>query len=239
MEDKKKFCASTVLLLIAIVVIIIMGTIIYRQNSNETDMNMEVSTIEDNEEEYSETELNDEELFYCEEVTTNDDESYTFKGVVFEPYKISTAEFKEMLKQDKVLLEENNLSNRLKDNECIIKKLDDDDFMPYELISAEDSKHFCYIKGNDEEGYQLDLGTEYSTIWKKTDNTKEYTFPKDTFYLDIESLGYANYMSKEELEEKIDTIFDYDENRFISLEGSYLKFNSSVSKITEGVISFR
>ena len=258
---------SSVLLLIilAVIVIIIMGYFLFKLYNDMkdkdkiiNDLNIQVSKVNNNSEEevvdnsgnsqVNETDksitsdndplLNDGELFYCENVIANKDGSYTFRGVIFEPYIITTKDFRDMLKKDKIVLEENNLSSRLKNNECIIKKLDDDEFMPYELLSLEDSKHFCYISGNDEEGYRLDLGTEYTTVWKKTDDIKEYTFSEDAYYLDIESLGYANYMSKEEIEEKLDTLFDYGEDKFKSLIGSYLKFNSCVYRVTEGVTAF-
>ena len=45
-------------------------------------------------------------------------------------------------------------------------------------------------------------------------------------------------MSKDELEEKIVTLFDYNEDKFKKLVGSYLKFNNSVYKVTEGITSF-
>ena len=182
--------------------------------------------------------LDYEELFYCEDVIKNKDNSYTFKGAICKPYTITTEDFKEMLKKEKIVLEENNLSNRLKNNECIIKKLDETNYMPYEVLSFEDSKHFCYIAGNDEEGYRLDLGTEFSTIWKKTNDIREYTFPSNAYYLDLESLGYANNMSKEEIEKNLNTIYAPNEEIFKTLIGSYLKFRPCVYSVTEGVTSF-
>ena len=40
------------------------------------------------------------------------------------------------------------------------------------------------------------------------------------------------------MEEKIDTLFDYGEDKFENLIGSYLKFSSSISRVTEGVTAF-
>lgn len=267
-EIRTSFSTALLLMILAVIVIIIMGCLVFKlyndikaKNIIINDLNAQVSELNnknnDSEEKVlntsenpqvnetdesitlnNDTLLNDMELFYCEDVIANEDGSYTFKGAICEPYTITTKDFKEMLKKDKIVLEENNLSSSLKNNECIIKKLNDDSFMPYELLSSENSEHFCYISGNDEEGYRLDLGSEFSTVWKKTDAIREYTFSKDVHYLDIESLGYANYMSKEEIEEKLDTLFDYDKDRFKNLIGSYLKFDSCIYRVTEGVTAF-
>lgn len=184
--------------------------------------------------------LEDGQLFYCESVKYNEEENtITFAGTICEPYTLTSAEVKEMATQDVITLEKHTF-HESKDNKYIMKPTDESETSAgykYELLAADTSEHICYIVGNDENGYHLDIGTEFSTIWKHTDQIKEFTFSAaEAFYLDMESLEYANYLEHTELLDTINGMWKSGkENKFDYLVGSYLKFSTCIYDNRSGV----
>ena len=129
MEEKSKISLSTFGLILSLVIIVIMGCFIFKlynekqkQNKYIEDLNLtnnqDSQDVTDNTDDGNSTKsgkdngvissniftpLKAEELFYCEDVIANKDGTYTFRGRVCEPYKISAGELKEMIKQDVII----------------------------------------------------------------------------------------------------------------------------------------
>jgi len=133
------------------------------------DKNNKVNNVRVKEYDMIDSELKNKELFYVTDVIDNSssDNTYTLKGVIYNEYTITKNELTQYLKEEK--MEVNGEEYLIQENEN----------GEYSLVHAKNNVEHYSIKKRNNTTYYLESDTEFSTVYKLTDNYKEIILDSD------------------------------------------------------------
>ena len=140
------------------------------KTSNEENKNVEKAADEGTKDDkYKEItkELDEEEIFKFQQLEEKDGK-YILKGVIKEVYKISADELKDISSKGKMTYDGKSYT---------VKKDEEGRYGLY--LKNNDIEQF-YFRKEDKNTYYLESNTEYSTVWKETNNYKKITLDGNT-----------------------------------------------------------